>query len=72
MNEYADALATNLTQTEVFIHLNDFVDEDAIVIGSAGSLPGDMQRLWNPVKENTYHWNTVILVWAMKSLVRWA
>ncbi|WP_262368452.1 thiamine pyrophosphate-dependent enzyme, partial [Enterococcus faecium] len=26
-----------------------------IVIGSAGSLPGDMQRLWNPVKENTYH-----------------
>lgn len=55
LNEYADALATNLTQTEVFIHLNDFVDEDAIVIGSAGSLPGDMQRLWNPVKENTYH-----------------
>ena len=40
LNEYADALATNLTQTEVFIHLNDFVDEDAIVIGSAGSLPG--------------------------------
>ena len=55
LNEYADALATNLTQTEVFIHLNDFVDEDAIVIGSAGSLPGDMQRLWNPMKENTYH-----------------
>lgn len=55
LNEYADVLDTNLTQTEVFIHLNDFVDEDAIVVGSAGSLPGDMQRLWNPAVENTFH-----------------
>lgn len=55
LNAYAEALDTNLTQTEVFVHLNDFVDDDAIVIGSAGSLPGDMHRLWNPVKENTYH-----------------
>lgn len=55
LNEYADVLKTNLTQTEVFVHLNDFVDEDAIVIGSAGSLPGDMQRLWNPAVENTFH-----------------
>lgn len=55
LNEYADVLDTNLTQTEVFVHLNDFVDEDAIVIGSAGSLPGDMQRLWNPAVENTFH-----------------
>lgn len=55
LNEYADALDTDLTQTEVLIHLNELVDEDAIVIGAAGSLPGDMQRLWNPVQENTYH-----------------
>ncbi|HGW2915777.1 TPA: 3D-(3,5/4)-trihydroxycyclohexane-1,2-dione acylhydrolase (decyclizing) [Enterococcus faecalis] len=55
LNDYADSLNTTLTQTEVFVHLNDFVEDDAIVIGSAGSLPGDMQRLWNPVKENTYH-----------------
>lgn len=55
LNDYSDSLNTTLTQTEVFVHLNDFVEDDAIVIGSAGSLPGDMQRLWNPVKENTYH-----------------
>ncbi|MGC3666935.1 3D-(3,5/4)-trihydroxycyclohexane-1,2-dione acylhydrolase (decyclizing), partial [Enterococcus faecalis] len=54
LNDYADSLNTTLTQTEVFVHLKDFVEDDAIVIGSAGSLPGDMQRMWNPVKENTY------------------
>lgn len=55
MNEYAEALGTELTQTEVFIKLNDLVDDDAIIVGSAGSLPGDMQRLWNVKKANTYH-----------------
>ncbi|WP_251867198.1 3D-(3,5/4)-trihydroxycyclohexane-1,2-dione acylhydrolase (decyclizing) [Enterococcus malodoratus] len=55
LNEYADELNTNLTQTEVLIHLNDFVDEDAIVVGSAGSLPGDMHRVWQAETENTFH-----------------
>ncbi|MGX4668400.1 3D-(3,5/4)-trihydroxycyclohexane-1,2-dione acylhydrolase (decyclizing) [Cerasibacillus sp. JNUCC 74] len=55
LNEYADALDTELTQTEVFIALNEAVDEDAIVVSAAGSLPGDMQRLWNPSVPNTYH-----------------
>lgn len=55
LNEYADALDTELTQTEVFIALNEAVDEDAIVVSAAGSLPGDMQRLWNPFVPNTYH-----------------
>ncbi|MGH2335460.1 3D-(3,5/4)-trihydroxycyclohexane-1,2-dione acylhydrolase (decyclizing), partial [Enterococcus faecalis] len=55
LNDFADSLNTSLTQTEVFVHLNHFVEDDAIVIGSAGSLAGDMQRLWNPVKQNTYH-----------------
>jgi len=55
LNEYADALQTDLTQTEVFIHLNDFVDTNAIPVAAAGSLPGDMQRIWNPQIENSYH-----------------
>lgn len=55
LNEYSDVLKTDLTQTEVFIALNDFVDDDAIAVASAGSLPGDMQRLWNPAVENSYH-----------------
>ncbi|AXY26695.1 3D-(3,5/4)-trihydroxycyclohexane-1,2-dione acylhydrolase (decyclizing) [Suicoccus acidiformans] len=55
MNDYADALGTEFTQTNAFITINDHVDDDAIVVGSAGSLPGDMQRLWNSTEENTFH-----------------
>ncbi|MGH2285494.1 3D-(3,5/4)-trihydroxycyclohexane-1,2-dione acylhydrolase (decyclizing), partial [Enterococcus faecalis] len=36
LNDYADPLNTTLTQTDVLVHLNDFVEDDAIVIGCAG------------------------------------
>ncbi|WP_152655865.1 3D-(3,5/4)-trihydroxycyclohexane-1,2-dione acylhydrolase (decyclizing) [Oceanobacillus sp. CFH 90083] len=55
LNDYADALQTELTQTEALIKINDVVDSDAIVISSAGSLPGDMQRIWNANVANTFH-----------------
>ena len=35
--------------------VNDFAASDAIAIGSSGSLPGCMQRLWKSKGENTYH-----------------
>lgn len=55
LNEYSDALNTELTQTEAFIKFNELADDSAIVVASAGSLPGDMQRLWNSKSTNTYH-----------------
>src|SRR5699024_1901712 len=55
LNEYADALNTELTQTAALLKVNEVVDQDAIVVSSAGSLPGDMQRIWNPAVENTFH-----------------
>lgn len=55
LNDYSDSLGTEFTQTDAFITINDFVDDDAIVVGSAGSLPGDMQRLWNSKVTNTFH-----------------
>lgn len=55
MNEYADSLKTEYTQTDAFITINDTVEEGSIVVASAGSLPGDMQRLWETDTENTYH-----------------
>lgn len=55
MNEYADSLNTEYTQTDAFITMNDTVEEGSIVVASAGSLPGDMQRLWETDTENTYH-----------------
>ncbi|MDA2212235.1 3D-(3,5/4)-trihydroxycyclohexane-1,2-dione acylhydrolase (decyclizing) [Bacillus cereus] len=55
LNEYVDALRTQLTQTTVIGQINTLIDEDAIIVGAAGSLPGDLQRMWVARKPNTYH-----------------
>ncbi|HFJ9318670.1 TPA: 3D-(3,5/4)-trihydroxycyclohexane-1,2-dione acylhydrolase (decyclizing) [Bacillus tropicus] len=55
LNEYVDALDTHLTQTAVIGQINTLLDEDAIIVGAAGSLPGDLQRMWTSRKPNTYH-----------------
>ncbi|PFA35442.1 3D-(3,5/4)-trihydroxycyclohexane-1,2-dione acylhydrolase (decyclizing) [Bacillus cereus] len=55
LNEYVDALGTQLTQTAVIGQMNTLLDEDAIIVGAAGSLPGDLQRMWATRKPNTYH-----------------
>lgn len=48
-------LANGLSQTRVLGEINKFLREDDIVVGSSGSLPGDLQRVWRPVKPKTYH-----------------
>ena len=53
--EYIEALGSSLTQTEVLGELQNLVDDNAIVVGSSGSLPGCMQRIWLPKVKNTYH-----------------
>ncbi|MED1738048.1 3D-(3,5/4)-trihydroxycyclohexane-1,2-dione acylhydrolase (decyclizing) [Bacillus swezeyi] len=55
LNEYADALQTELPQTTALLAINETVDPDSVVICSAGSLPGDLQRLWHSNMPNTYH-----------------
>jgi len=55
LNEYADTLNTELAQTTALIAVNDTIDPDSIIITSAGSLPGDVQRIWNPTVPNTYN-----------------
>ncbi|GAB6439624.1 3D-(3,5/4)-trihydroxycyclohexane-1,2-dione acylhydrolase (decyclizing) [Bacillus luti] len=55
INEYVGALGTQLTQTAVIGQINTLLDEDAIIVGAAGSLPGDLQRMWASRQPNTYH-----------------
>ncbi|MBK5482897.1 3D-(3,5/4)-trihydroxycyclohexane-1,2-dione acylhydrolase (decyclizing) [Peribacillus sp. TH16] len=55
LNEYSDALKTELAQSTAMIAINDTVNPDSVVVGSAGSLPGDLQRLWHTTVPNTYH-----------------
>lgn len=55
LNEYADVLNTELAQTTALIAINDTIDPSSTIICAAGSLPGDLQRLWVSTESNTYH-----------------
>lgn len=44
-----------MPQTTAFGIVNEFVDENAVVIGASGSLPGDMNRLWRCKGVKTYN-----------------
>lgn len=55
LREYEQVLNTQLTQTQVIGEINKLLDDDAIIVGAAGSLPGDLQRMWVSKKPNTYH-----------------
>ncbi|KGQ42521.1 3D-(3,5/4)-trihydroxycyclohexane-1,2-dione acylhydrolase (decyclizing) [Gallibacterium anatis] len=44
-----------LTQSRVLGILNQQLTENDIIVAAAGSLPGDLQRVWQPKGENTYH-----------------
>ena len=54
LTEYGETLNTRLTQTRVLGLINQHVEDNAIV-GAAGSLPGDLQRLWQVKTPDTYH-----------------
>lgn len=53
--EYGDALNTRLTQTKVLWLINQHIEENAIVVAAAGSLPGDLQRIWQVQTPDSYH-----------------
>ncbi|MDK2919451.1 MAG: hypothetical protein PWQ37_2184 [Candidatus Petromonas sp.] len=53
--EFYERTGSCLTQTRVLGELDKLLDDDAIVVGASGSLPGDLQRVWCPKKANTYH-----------------
>ncbi|WP_027623931.1 3D-(3,5/4)-trihydroxycyclohexane-1,2-dione acylhydrolase (decyclizing) [Clostridium lundense] len=55
LEEFYKEFNSCLTQTEVLGELNKLLDDNAIIVGAAGSLPGDLQRVWCPRKPNTYH-----------------
>lgn len=44
-----------LAQTRVLGEINRFIDEQDIIICAAGSMPGDLQRLWRSKVPKTYH-----------------
>jgi len=55
MTEYSESLKTCLTQTEVIGVFDRLLDDDAIVVGASGSLPGCLQRVWRAKQVGGYH-----------------
>ena len=47
--------AAPFAQAEVIGALNAFVGSRDVVVGAAGSLPGDLHKLWRAREPNTYH-----------------
>lgn len=52
---YKASLNTLLPQTNVLSKINNQIDADGIVVAAAGSLPGDLERLWQSKRFNSYH-----------------
>lgn len=55
INKYVETLQTELPQTNALIEANKTLDNDAIIVAAAGSLPGDLERLWETDAFNTYN-----------------
>ncbi|MDE1494584.1 3D-(3,5/4)-trihydroxycyclohexane-1,2-dione acylhydrolase (decyclizing) [Xenorhabdus bovienii] len=55
LGEYSETLQTNLTQTRILGLMAHYLEPNAIIVGSAGSLPRDLQRVWQPKESDTYH-----------------
>ncbi len=52
---YATRQAQPITQGEVIGAVNNFAKESAIVLCAAGSLPGDLHKLWRTRQPGGYH-----------------
>lgn len=54
-NEFIKLTGSQLTQSQVLGIVNETIDDNAIIVAAAGSLPGDLQRTWLSKGEETYH-----------------
>ncbi len=52
---YALEAAEGLAQTRVLGIINESLQPSDVVLCAAGSLPGDLHRLWRPAEPRTYH-----------------
>lgn len=52
---FLDERKEGLSQTRVLGELDKLIEPEDIVMGSSGSLPGCLQRIWRPKRSNTYH-----------------
>ncbi|SDM82499.1 3D-(3,5/4)-trihydroxycyclohexane-1,2-dione acylhydrolase (decyclizing) [Paenibacillus sp. yr247] len=52
---YAAQHDAGLSQTRALGVINETIEPSSVIVCAAGSLPGDLHRLWRPVEPKTYH-----------------
>lgn len=55
IDEFVAQMGTSLTQVAALCKIRQVIAPDANVIGAAGSLPGDLQRMWTTDALDSYH-----------------
>lgn len=55
LKEFGKQTGSYLTQTRVLGILDEVLDDNAVIVGASGSLPGDLQRVWRAKAPETYH-----------------
>lgn len=53
--EFYGMTGSGLTQTAVLARVRKMIPEDAVCVGAAGSLPGDLQRMWTSNTRYSYN-----------------
>lgn len=54
IEEFAALTGSAITQTAAIALIRQTIDDDAIIVGASGSLPGDLQRMWTTDKKDAY------------------
>ncbi len=55
MNDYVNQIGGMITESNAVGLLREEIDDDAIVVAAAGSLPADLERLWVTDAKDSYH-----------------
>lgn len=53
--EFHEMTGSTLTQTAVLAKVREMIPADAVCVGAAGSLPGDLQRMWTSDSRYSYN-----------------
>ncbi len=53
--EFVEKIGGRLTQTAAVAKVREMIPADAICVGAAGSLPGDLQRMWTSDSRYSYN-----------------
>jgi 3D-(3,5/4)-trihydroxycyclohexane-1,2-dione acylhydrolase (decyclizing) len=53
--EFVQLTGSDLTQSRALGLVNAHIADDAVIVAAAGSLPGDLQRVWRCNSVETYH-----------------